>query len=504
MRTPKEPTNSIKGLQLGRDPRQNRVRRRNRFLVSLFCALTTIAVSAQTFTTLVTFDISDGRNPFAPLIQGHDGNLYGTTIGGGINGAGTIFKITTDGILTTLYNFCAQANCTDGEAPYNGLVQTTDGSLYGTTSLGGAYNGGTVFKISLTGSLTTLYSFCAQTNCSDGYSPFGMLVRAADGNFYGTTQGGGENQGPICQPYLQGCGTIFKITPQGIFTTLYSFCAQTNCIDGVLPMAGLVQASDGSLFGTTYAGGMNGYGALFKITRKGAFVSLHSFNGLDGGYPVASMIQGTDQSLYGTTEIGGVYGVGTVFKFTGIGAPVTLYSFCALLNCADGYNPDSALIEGNDGNFYGTTTSSGTAVEPGYGTVFAVNPQGALTTLYSFDCTDGSDAFSGLLQDTDGTFYGTTARGGFDASGTIFSLSVGLGPFVETIPTFGRAGTPVMILGSSLAGTTGVSFNGTAASFRVSSNSEILARVPAGATTGTVQVTTPNGTLTSNTFFRIK
>ena len=186
----------------------------------LFFAATAIALPAQTFTTRVSFDASSGAIPTAPLVQGLDGKLYGTTNSGGANGLGTVFHITPGGTLTTLYSFCPQTSCPDGTNPFAGLVLGTTGNFYGTTANGGANgHGGTVFKITPAGALTTLHSFCTQTSCTDGDIPYAAgLVQATDGNFYGTTEYGGANGG----------GAVFKITPGGTLATLYSFCAHTK------------------------------------------------------------------------------------------------------------------------------------------------------------------------------------------------------------------------------------------------------------------------------------
>src|ERR1022692_651545 len=222
------------------------------------CATTAIALPAQiaTLTTIHRFcsqsGCPDGAGPYAGLVQAANGGLYGTTLVGGTNSAGTIFKITPGGTLTTLYSFCPQTNCTDGATPGAGLVQAANGDLYGTTYFGGT-NGGTVFKITPGGTLTTLYNFCSQTNCTDGTGPLAGLVQAANGDLYGTTYFGGTNG-----------GTVFKITPGGTLTTLYSFCSQgvyPGCTDGLNPDAGLVQAANGDFYGTTSSGGANGGGA---------------------------------------------------------------------------------------------------------------------------------------------------------------------------------------------------------------------------------------------------
>jgi uncharacterized repeat protein (TIGR03803 family) len=245
--------------------------------------------------------------------------------------------------------------------------------------------------------------------------------------------------------------------------------------------------------------------------------SHHSFDGTDGASPIAAIVQGADGDFYGTTNLGGANdndlcdfgrggGCGTVFKITATGALTTLYSFCSQSGCTDGHNPETALIQATDGNFYGTMYFGGTS---GDGTVFKITRSGTLTTLYSFcsqsGCTDGEYPQAPLVQDTNGTFYGTTFGGGTHrpGDGTVFSLSVGLGPFVETTPTSGTVGKPVIILGTNLTGATSVTFSGTSAVFKVVSPTEIGAAVPSGATTGAVQVVTPSGTLTSNVNFQV-
>ena len=217
------------------------------------------------------FSYTDGAYPEAGLVQASDGNFYGTTEGGGTGTFGTVFKITSNGTLTTLYNFCVQYPCADGAAPPGVLVQSTDGNLYGTTIAGGTSSTcsggcGTVFKITTSGALTTLHSFVG----SDGVSPFPGLVQASDGNFYGTTYEGGNTD----------YGTVFKITPSGTLTTLYTFCSQIGCTDGTQPYAGVIQATDGNFYGTTeYGGGVDNAGTVYELTPSGTLTTLHTFNG---------------------------------------------------------------------------------------------------------------------------------------------------------------------------------------------------------------------------------
>jgi len=464
--------------------------------VCLLWVATSLASSAQTFGTLYSFDASDGHNPQDALVQGFDGNFYGTTYYGGTHNFGTVFKITPDGALTTLYSFCMETGCADGKYPGANVVQSTDGNLYGTTDYGGVYNGGEFFKITSGGALTVLYSFCAKATCTDGEGPYTGVIQATDGNFYGTTHSGG----------VYSSGSVFKLTPAGSLTTLYSFCAQSECPDGRTPTAGLVQATDGNLYGTTSLNGANGYGTVFKITTAGVFALVYNFcaetDCTDGKYPVG-LIQGTDGSLYGTAG-GGAYNQGTVFRLTLAGALTTVYSFCPQTGCVDGSDPRSGVIQATDGNFYGTTDTGGAYLE---GTAFEITPAGALTILYSFcaqsGCADGLFLYAGLVQGTDGTFYGTTYKGGAHLDGTVFTLNTGLDPFVTLTPSSGIVHNIIGIIGQGFTGTTGVSFNGAAANFSVVSDTYLTTTVPATASTGPVTVATPDGTLTSNRPFLV-
>jgi uncharacterized repeat protein (TIGR03803 family) len=450
--------------------------------------------SAQNFTILHNFDGSDGANPtFPSLTQIRDGNLYGTTAFGGggrfggSKGGGTVFEITPGGALTTLYIFCAEFDCPEGETPKGGLVQNTKGNFLGTAQRGDG-GSGTLFKITPGDALSRL------GKPDHGSEPIGPPVQISDGSFYGTTSAGGL-----------GGGTIFKMDAAGSeITTIYEFCAKSRCPDGRAPLAGLVQGTDGNLYGTTSGGGAGLAGTVFKLSPEGKFARLHSFATIDGAYPYAGLIQATDGSFYGTTEIGGANGGGTIFPITPTGTLTSLYSFCAEASCIDGKTPVAGLTQATDGNFYGTTELGGSN---GAGTIFQLNLGGTMTTLYSFcaqpSCVDGGNPLSGLLQATDGNLYGAASVGGADNDGTIFSLVTGLSPFVKTVPAAGKAGLSLYVLGTNLIGATSVSFNGTSATFTVVSATEITTAVPTGATTGFVTVTTPGGTLSSNVIFGV-
>jgi uncharacterized repeat protein (TIGR03803 family) len=366
------------------------------------------ANGAVVFTNLFSFNQTNGASPNAGLIQGKDGNFYGTTFSGGpatYGTNGTIFQITSLGVFTNLIAF----NSTNGAGPRAALLQGADGNFYGTTYYGGTNNAGTVFQYFTNGTLNTLVTFAFSDGT--GAYPIAGLIQGADGSFYGTTAIGGTN----------GFGAIFKLATNGVFSTLVSF-DNTN---GASPYAGLVQANDGNLYGTTYLGGTNaGSGTIFKLATNGAFTSLYSFSGTnDGANPYAGTIQGADGNFYGTTFYGGSNNYGTVFKFATNGALTTLVSF----DNTNGAYPQASVIQASDGNLYGTTSSGGAYTNEaglGYGTIFELTTNGTLTTLISFNGTNGAFPKAGLIQGTDGNFYGTTSSGGTNGYGTIFQLGV--------------------------------------------------------------------------------
>lgn len=401
-----------------------------------------LGLTGQAFTDLVSFSGTNGSNSNAPLLQGSDGNFYGTTTNGGANGMGAVFKVTPAGSVTVLYDFCSQPICEDGGNPYTGLVQGPDGNFYGTTQNGGRGTGfinGTIFKITPAGVLTTVYSFCTRGNCLDGQNPEG-LVLGSDGNFYGVTFSGGDSGDP-------GDGTVFKFTPAGVLTTLYTFCSQgglsQTCSDGRSPI-NIIQGSDGNFYGATLGqtgsvSATQGAGTVFKITPSGSLTTLHTFcslaNCTDGSSPSGNLIQGTDGNFYGTTSGGGAAttyisnGGGVVFKITPAGALTVVYSFCSTIACGDGSNP-SGLAQAADGSFYGVTGGGGSNGGPGSltgGTLFRLTSTGALTTLYSFcsqnNCTDGNLPRAGVIQAANGNLYGTTYNGGANDDGVVYQFA---------------------------------------------------------------------------------
>ena len=371
----------------------------------LLCLLAPCAQGTPIFTTLASFTgTNNGANPKAGLVQAADGNFYGTTRYGGASDNGTVFKLTPDGTLSNLHSFTYTA---DGAWPVAALLKGTNGSLYGVTTYGGANDWGTVFKILPTGVFIKMASFTSTHGEVD--SP---LIQGNDGNFYTVGDYGGA----------YGYGTVLKVTPGGAITVLHSFDLQ----NGWAGYYGnpLIQGSDTNFYGTTQLGGSGnggyGYGTAYKMTPTGTLTPLIIFNG-NNGYAPTALVQDADGTLYGTTGQGGPNGPsdpGTFFRLTTNGALSTLFTFSG----ANGASPTSQLIQGTDGNFYGTTTSGGAS---NVGTIFQAKPTGTVTTLGTFYGTNGSQPlYAALVQGTDGSFYGTTYYGGRSNLGTFFRITV--------------------------------------------------------------------------------
>lgn len=374
--------------------------------------VTNVVVQCPYVRTLYSFGsiTDDGSGPESGVVLGSDGNLYGATATGGANwintinnlGAGTFFRLTPTGAETVLWNF---GSAQDGENPSGDLVMDESGNFYGTTYAGGLNGAGTVFKITPNGQETVLWNFGAG---NDGRNPFGNLFFGQDGSLYGTASAGGA----------QGFGAVFRVTLAGGETVLWSFGAGA---DGRTPKGRLLQASDGNFYGTTESGGDFGFGAVFKLTPSGTETVLYSFaSGADGQGP-EGLTQGPDGNLYGITIGGGAYSAGTAFKVTLGGGVTILWSFG---DGSDGRNPNAAPLLGADGNFYGVTGNGGVN---GLGTLYRLTPTGSETVLWSFAGTDGSTPFSTLTQGPDGAIYGTTYRGGTGSAGyggTVFKLTM--------------------------------------------------------------------------------
>jgi uncharacterized repeat protein (TIGR03803 family) len=361
------------------------------------------AHAKSTETTLYSFTGgADGSGPYAGLIEDKSGNLYGTTLFGGANSYGTVFKVTPSGTETVLYSFDSTVNGVDGFEPYAGVIEDKSGNLYGTTYLGGAHDGGTVFELAPNGTEKVLYSF---TGGADGLSPFAGLIRKK-GKLYGTTVEGGAH----------GDGTVFEVTPGGKEKVLHSF---TGGADGAYPEAGVIMDKTGNLYGTTPSGGAGGLGTVFEVAPDGTETVLHSFTGSpDGKGPGAGLIMDKKGQLYGTTVFGGANNQGTVFELAPDGTETVLYSFTG---GADGGLPQAGLIMDKKGSLYGTTEGGGNPAYNG-GTVFELAPDGTETVLYSFTVgADGGLPTAGLIEKA-GNLYGTTQAGGA-GGGTVFKVT---------------------------------------------------------------------------------
>jgi uncharacterized repeat protein (TIGR03803 family) len=356
--------------------------------------------------TLFNFQLGPGTvtgsHPNAGLILGPDGNFYGTTRDGGSNNAGTIFRLTADGALTSLFAF----NTTNGSAPQAALALGRDGNFYGTTTLGGPMNFGTVFRFATNGTLTTLGSF----NGTNGGDPQCQLVMDASGNFYGTAPEQGTNFS----------GTVFRVSTNGVLSTLATF----NDVNGASPEDdGLALGNDGNFYGTTADGGDIGFGTVFRVTPGGAVTVLFSFNSANGSAPQGGLVLATDGNFYGGASFGGVSpGFGNLFRITPGGVLTTLFNF----HFTDGDEPATRLIQAADGALYGVTPfggmTNGNPGSTGFGTVFRMTTNGVFTSLVAFQGTNGSNPNGPLLMGNDGNLYGTTAHGGTGGGGTIFRI----------------------------------------------------------------------------------
>ena len=447
-----------------------------------------VAASAQTYTKLYTYPIGSGAYSgigFPQVMsQGRDGNLYSTIQNDGTKNVGTVYSMTAAGTLSTVYSFCALTSCADGSYPWGGVTLGFDGNFYGTTQGGGTHGAGTVFKVTPTGTLTTLWNFA---NGTDDSAPTYTTVQGQDGNMYGVSE----------EQYAGQNGAFFKVSAAGVFKALKDF-AYINGSNPNLP----TQGTDGNFYGTAQGGGdpTCKCGVIYKATPTGAITVLHTFKGYpnDGYRPLGILVQGTDGNFYGTTYKGGTtFGNGTVFKITPAGVYTLLYSFNYGNGNFDAQLPAAGLTLGTDGNFYGVASAGGTK---NAGAIFKITPAGAETVLYSFcsvTCNDGFGAATPLVLHTDGKFYGNT--NGNSLGGSVFySFDVGFKPLVNLVTWSAKVGKTVEILGQGFTETTGVSFNGTNASFNNVSDTYMTATVPAGALTGTVTVTTVTSTMKSN------
>jgi uncharacterized repeat protein (TIGR03803 family) len=393
----------------------------------LVLVVTAVAAQAQNFQLLHTFTGSpDGMTPYAGLTRDSAGNLYGTTFRGGADGCGMVFRLAHKGsgwTETLLHSFACG---TDGESPYAPVVIGPDGNLYGTTEYGGGSQNGIVFKLSPPPTLcrtavcpwteTILYRFSGQ---SDGGQPVSPVIFDNAGNLYGTAQAGGSKND----------GVVFKLTHTGSSWTesvLYSFAGPP---DGAEPTGGLVFDAAGNLYGTTFWGGNIGFGIAFQLTPSGSGWTeniLQNFGGNNGNYPYSGLISDNSGNLYGTTEFGPI-GDGTVFELTPSGGQWVFTTIYNLMSQQAGIGgPVGPLVRDASGNLYGTTFDGGIICEYGCGTVFELSPSsGGWTYSLIYQFTGGSDGFGpvdGLALDPEGNLYGTTSEY-FGGEGTVFEIT---------------------------------------------------------------------------------
>ena len=435
-------------------------------------------VSAQTFSVIHYFGSQPGDpdNAYGIIAQSRGGAMITTSPDNFSDNIGKAFRISTGGSLEVLHQF---ANA-EGLLPFSGLTLARDGYYYGTTKTGGVYGLGTIFKMSADGTVNKLYDF---TGGSDGENPESAPIESAEGDLYGTSLGS-----------LPHYGAVYKITKDGNFTLLHAF----NDADGRNAFGQLVQGTDNYFYGTTMDGGAHNNGTIFRINRSGDFKVLWNFWSTKGAKPSHGVIQANDGNFYGVTRQGGSSHLGVLFRMKPDGTVTVLHTFTG---ATDGGNPVGALLQGTDGNLYGTNTIGGQANGDGFGVLFRSTLAGALVPLYAFNVQSGADSYGPLLQHTNGKIYGETTDGGAFGKGGFFRLDAGLRPFVTYLHTYGRAGAVVQILGQGFTDTNEVFFNGTPATFKLVYPTFIKATVPDGATTGPITVTTANGTLTSNKIF---
>jgi len=375
-------------------------------LVTIFLLATAASAAGSRLTSLHPFTAAEGETPSTPLMRAADGNFYGVTEEGGAADRGTIFRMTPTGAVTVLHSFAGNP---DGNRPRGGLIQASDGNFYGTTYFGGGLSFGCVFRMTPAGQVTIVYVFGATPG--DGQNPRAALMQANDGNLWGTTERGGT----------WGRGTVFAVNLNGQILFRYSFSGNA---DGAYPYAPLMQASDGAMYGTVYAGDFATFGRVF-VVANGTVTVLHTFlSGADGANPMGALVEGRDGNLYGTTRFGGAFNSGTVFRMVPSSGDTTIVK--SFNGGTEGATPSTALIQARDGNFYGTTGTGGI----GYGTLFRLTPTGVLTTLHNFTGgVDGANPAAPLLESGGGVLLGTTMNGG--GRGGVFRIDIALSTAVR-------------------------------------------------------------------------
>ena len=467
-------------------------------------ALAAAPGKAQTYGQFFVFSDA-GDLPFGPayptnMIEAWNGQLYSTAFeypGG--EAAGAIYALSTSAVESVVYD--VPTGGTQGTYCDSGVNQGTDGNAYAVCQQGGTGTAcsnycGTVYRVS-GGTAAILHNF---QGGADGANPYGPMIQASDGNYYGITQYGGSS---AC---ASGCGTIFKITSAGAYSVFHRF--QNTASDGYGPQPGLVQGADGALYGAVNLAATGG--AIFRMTLAGQISYIHKFTAtVDNSCPNGGLTLGSNGALYGTTPgscAADAFENGTIYRLTDTGAFTQLHAFTG--PSGDGANPIGGMIQATDGNFYGVTMGTNPAGDGGAGSLYKMTPAGVVTLLHTFDyVTDFSNPLA-LVQHTNGTIYGAAANNncitGECTWGGVFTLGIGAKAFVKLQSTSGAPGAEVNMIGPSLNAATAVDFDGTAAAFTIASPTQIVATVPAGAASGFVTVTVHGQTLKSSWKFTVK
>ncbi len=441
--------------------------------ICLFAA--TIHLSAQTFSTLYSFNCATdgcGDQQPIPLTQGRDGDLYGQSYGQGPGNDGTDYKISPTGTFSVIFTRDSTGHNSNNVG--GGLVLALDGNFYGIDQFGGANSIGDVYKLTPTGIRTVLYSFNPSTD--NGFNLMALTL-GPDGNLYGIDTF---------------TNNLFKIT---VATGKFSIVKKKVPIPG--SAVGLTLGADGRFYGASIGGGTNGKGAVFAMTTTGSVTTLHSFNGSDGLTPVGIPVQASDGNFYGTTTgTTANSSLGTIYKITPSGTFTPLHTFAS--DGSEGLNTFAGLVAASDGNLYGSANNGGTF--PGsYGTLFKITRTGTFSVIHAFSNTDGNNPWVPLAQHTDGTLCGVTNGGTPGGGGGVYKLtSAGFTPFIVVQNYSAKSGQTINILGNGFTGATAVKFGSVAAtSFKVVGDGFITAVVSPAAVTGLVSVTTPSGILSS-------
>jgi uncharacterized repeat protein (TIGR03803 family) len=444
-------------------------------LAVLTVACLAAAASAQTYTDLHDFDETEGCCALQPsmLTQGQDGNIYGATTSGGSHFYGNVFKMTPSGTLTSIYSF----DLTHGGYPQGGISMAADGNFYGTTYQGGTNHFGTIFKVTSSGAFTELYDF---NNTNDGAYPHTPPVQAQDGNLYGTTANGTV-------------AVLYKITTAGVFTVMETLAGQSY--------SPLLLGADGNLYGTTVYGGTYNGGTVFVFSPTAkAIKTIYNFH--TEWSPYGPLIQGADGALYGTTSAGGTGSWGVIFRVTTAGVYKVLFNFSSS-SSANGGTSYSGLVQGSDKFLYGVTSGGGAN---GQGVLFKIGPTGTgFAALHSFATATGDTPLATPFLHSNGTIYGLTSHGGANSAyGVVYSMNVSLKEFVAPVVLHSaRSNTSVELLGQGFNTATGVLFGTGAGTLTVSSDTFATAKITTGATTGAITVKEPGGNLSTLQAFKI-